>query len=195
MGNVSACDKSTGKSQKITITNDKGRLSKEDIEKMVNDAEKFKKDDEAAADRVRAKNELESYAYQVKQTMDDEKIKDKISDEDKKAVRDKADETISWLDSASSASKEEYESMKKELEAVCNPIMTKMYQAAGALQAVCQVVCQAVCQVELQAPEPVLPQVVALPLEDQPSKKSIKSLIRKILYNYFLKFHHNNFLG
>merc|ERR1719411_2439839 len=63
--------------------------------------------------------------------MDDEKIKDKISDEDKKAVRDKADETISWLDSASSASKEEYESMKKELEAVCNPIMTKMYQAAG----------------------------------------------------------------
>merc|ERR1711870_175960 len=65
------------------------------------------------------------------QTMDDEKIKDKISDEDKKAVRDKADETISWLDNASSASKEEYESMKKELEAVCNPIMTKMYQAAG----------------------------------------------------------------
>merc|ERR1712130_958120 len=106
--NVSACDKSTGKSQKITITNDKGRLSKEDIEKMVNDAEKFKKDDEAAADRVKAKNELESYAYQVKQTMDDEKIKDKISDEDKKAVRDKADETITWLDNASSASKEEY---------------------------------------------------------------------------------------
>merc|ERR1712047_138366 len=98
--NVSACDKSTGKSQKITITNDKGRLSKEDIEKMVNDAEKFKKDDEAAADRVRAKNELESYAYQVKQTMDDEKVKDKISDEDKKAVREKADEVISWMDNA-----------------------------------------------------------------------------------------------
>jgi heat shock protein 1/8 len=129
--NVSACDKSTGKSQKITITNDKGRLSKEDIEKMVNDAEKFKKDDEAAADRVRAKNELESYAYQVKQTMDDEKVKDKISDEDKKAVREKADEVISWMDNSSAASKEEYESMKKELEAVCNPIMTKMYQAAG----------------------------------------------------------------
>merc|ERR1711941_265638 len=82
--NVSACDKSTGKSQKIIITNDKGRMGKEDIEKMVNDAEKFKKDDEAAADRVRAKNELESYAYQVKQTMDDEKLKDKLSDDDKK---------------------------------------------------------------------------------------------------------------
>merc|ERR1711902_70978 len=93
-----------------------------------------------------------------------EKIKDKISDEDKKAVRDKADETISWLDNASSASKEEYESMKKELEAVC------------------QVVCQAVCQVEHQVPEPVLPQVVALLLEDQPFKKSIKSLIQKLFY-------------
>jgi len=129
--NVSACDKSTGKSQKITITNDKGRLSKEDIEKMVNDAEKFKKDDEAAAERVRGKNELESYAYQVKQTMDDEKIKDKISDEDKKKVKDKADEVISWLDNNQSAEKDEFESMKKELEAICNPIMTKMYQASG----------------------------------------------------------------
>merc|ERR1711879_223736 len=79
--NVNAADKSTGKSQKITITNDKGRLSKEDIEKMVNDAEKYKADDEAAADRVKAKNELESYAYQMKQTVEDEKIKDKISDE------------------------------------------------------------------------------------------------------------------
>merc|ERR1711941_189972 len=79
--NVSACDKSTGKSQKITITNDKGRLSKEDIERMVNDAEKFKADDEAAKEKVSAKNELESYAYQVKQSVDDEKLKDKISDE------------------------------------------------------------------------------------------------------------------
>merc|ERR1712066_867441 len=129
--NVSACDKSTGKSQKITITNDKGRLSKEDIEKMVNDAEKFKKDDEAAAERVRAKNELESYAYQVKQTMDDEKLKDKLSDDDKKKVKDKADEIIGWLDANQAAEKNEYEDMKKELEAICNPIMTKMYQGAG----------------------------------------------------------------
>merc|ERR1719463_674607 len=77
--NVSAADKSTGKSQKITITNDKGRLSKEDIEKMVNEAERFKADDEAAKEKVQANNELESYAYQMKQTLDDEKIKDKIS--------------------------------------------------------------------------------------------------------------------
>merc|ERR1719301_232008 len=89
--NVNAEDKSTGKSQKITITNDKGRLSKEDIERMVQEAEKYKAEDESNKSRVEAKNTLESYAYQVKQTMDDEKIKDKISDEDKKAVRDKAD--------------------------------------------------------------------------------------------------------
>merc|ERR1712048_533801 len=86
--NVSACDKSTGKSQKITITNDKGRLSKEDIERMVNDAERFKADDEAAKEKVAAKNELESYAYQMKTTMNDEKLKDKVSDEDKKAIND-----------------------------------------------------------------------------------------------------------
>merc|ERR1712018_625407 len=74
--NVSAADKSSGKSNKITITNDKGRLSKEDIEKMVNDAEKYKADDEKAKDRVQAKNELESYSYQMKQTIEDEKLKD-----------------------------------------------------------------------------------------------------------------------
>merc|ERR1712158_111216 len=70
--NVSACDKSTGNQNKITITNDKGRLSKEDIEKMVNDAEKFKADDDNQREKMAARNELESYAYQVKQTMDDE---------------------------------------------------------------------------------------------------------------------------
>merc|ERR1712177_89615 len=87
--NVSAADKSTGKQNKITITNDKGRLSKEDIEKMVNDAEKYKADDEKVKDRVQAKNELESYSYQMKQTIEDEKLKDKISDDDKKVIKDK----------------------------------------------------------------------------------------------------------
>merc|ERR1711972_1255887 len=126
--NVSACDKSTGKENKITITNDKGRLSKEEIERMVNDAEKFKADDEAAKERVQAKNELESYAYHVKQTLDDEKLKDKVSDEDKKAINDAADKTISWLDTNQTAEKDEFADKKKELEAVVNPIMTKLYQ-------------------------------------------------------------------
>merc|ERR1712088_927150 len=130
--NVSACDKSSGKTNKITITNDKGRLSKEDIEKMVNDAEKYKADDEKAKERVQAKNELESYSYQMKQTIEDEKLKDKISDDDKKVIKDKADETISWLDSNQTAEKEEFEDKKKELEKVCMPIMTKLYQQGGA---------------------------------------------------------------
>merc|ERR1712038_1625113 len=130
--NVSAADKSSGKSNKITITNDKGRLSKEDIEKMVNDAEKYKADDEKAKERVQAKNELESYSYQMKQTIEDEKLKDKISDDDKKVIKEKADETISWLDRNQTAEKEEFESKKKDLEQVCMPIMTKLYQQGGA---------------------------------------------------------------
>merc|ERR1739848_100877 len=128
---VNAADKSTGKSQKITITNDKGRLSKEDIEKMVNDAEKYKKDDEAAAERVKAKNELESYAYQMKQTCDDKEVADKISDEDKETIKNKADEVISWLDNAQAASLEEYQDKKKEIESICTHIITKMYQVPG----------------------------------------------------------------
>ena len=129
--NVSAIEKSTGKENKITITNDKGRLSKEDIEKMVADAEKYKAEDEKQRDRVQAKNGLESYAYQMKQTMEDEKLKDKISEEDKKTVLDKCNEVISWLDSNQTAEKDEYEDKQKELEKIYNPIITKVYQAAG----------------------------------------------------------------
>merc|ERR1712159_508492 len=129
--NVTAADKSTGKSQKITITNDKGRLSKEDIEKMVNDAEKFKADDEAAKEKVQAKNELEAAAYNIKQQLEDEKLKDKVSDDDKKKINDKADEIISWLDNNQTAEKDEFETKKKELDGVTHPIMAKLYQQAG----------------------------------------------------------------
>ena len=129
--NVSAVEKSTGKENKITITNDKGRLSKDDIDRMVSDAEKYKAEDEKQRDRVQAKNGLESYAYQMKQTMEDEKLKDKISEEDKKTVLDKCNEVISWLDSNQTAEKDEYEDKQKELEKVYNPIITKVYQAAG----------------------------------------------------------------
>jgi len=129
--NVSAVDKSTGKENKITITNDKGRLSKEDIERMVNDAEKYKNDDEKQKERISAKNALESYAYNMKQTLEDEKLKDKIPEADKKKILDKCSETIKWLDSNQMAEKEEFDDHRKELENVCNPIITKMYQAAG----------------------------------------------------------------
>ncbi|KAM4665033.1 heat shock-related 70 kDa protein 2 [Discoglossus pictus] len=136
--NVTAVDKSTGKENKITITNDKGRLSKEDIDRMVNEAEKYKSEDEANRDRVAAKNGLESYTYHVKQTVEDEKLKGKLSEKDKELILEKCKEVVSWLDKNQMAEKDEFEHKQKELEKVCNPIMTKLYQggtpgsAAGA---------------------------------------------------------------
>merc|ERR1712121_43067 len=130
--NVTACDKSTGKENKITITNDKGRLSKEEIDRMVNDAEKYKAEDEQQREGISAKNSLESYAFNVKQTAEDDKLKDKISDEDKSLVVTKAKEVLDWLDNNQQAEKEEYDDKQKELEKVCNPIITKLYQSGGA---------------------------------------------------------------
>jgi len=130
--NVSAVDKSSGKENKITITNDKGRLSKEDIERMVREAEKFKSEDDTQRERIQAKNSLESYAFNMKQTIEDEKIKDKISDEDKTSIVDKCKEVIDWLDGNQTGEKDEFEHQQKELEKVCSPIITKLYQSAGA---------------------------------------------------------------
>merc|ERR1712168_1493949 len=107
--NVSAMDKSTGKENKITITNDKGRLSKEDIEKMVNDAEKYKAEDEKQREKISAKNALESYCFNMKSTMDEEKVKSAISESDKKTINDKCDECIKWLDANQTAEKDEFE--------------------------------------------------------------------------------------
>jgi len=129
--NVSACDKSTGKQNKITITNDKGRLSKEDIERMVNDAEKFKDEDDKQKERISAKNGLESYCFNMKTTIEDDKVKDKISDDDKKKISDKCDEAIKWLDANQLGEVDEFNEKQKEVEAVCNPIITKLYQDAG----------------------------------------------------------------
>ncbi|KAF2979501.1 hypothetical protein EK904_014264 [Melospiza melodia maxima] len=129
--NVSAVDKSTGKENKITITNDKGRLSKDDIDRMVQEAEKYKAEDEANRDRVAAKNSLESYTYNMKQTVEDDKLKGKISDQDKQKVLDKCKEVVSWLDRNQMAEKEEYEHKQKELEKLCNPIVTKLYRGDG----------------------------------------------------------------
>jgi len=129
--NVSAQDKSTGKQNKITITNDKGRLSKDDIERMVREAETYKADDESQRERVGAKNALESYAFNMKQTIDDEQVKSKLDESDRKKITEKCDETIRWLESNQSAEKEEFEHQQKDLEAICNPIVKKMYEAAG----------------------------------------------------------------
>jgi len=129
--NVTAIEKSTGKENKITITNDKGRLSKEDIERMVNEAEKYRADDDKQKDRVAAKNSLESYCFNMKSTVEDEKVKDKIPETDRKVVGDKCNDVIRWLDANQLAEKEEFEDKQKELEKVCNPIITKMYAAGG----------------------------------------------------------------
>jgi L1 cell adhesion molecule like protein len=130
---VSAADKSTGRENKITITNDKGRLSKEEIEKMVRDAEKFKDEDDKQKDRISAKNSLESYAFNMKATMEDEKLKDKISAEDKQKVLDKCSEAVRWIDANQLAEKEEFDHQLKDLEKVCTPIVTKLYQGAGGM--------------------------------------------------------------
>ena len=123
-------DKSSGKQNKITITNDKGRLSKEEIEKMVNDAEKYKNEDESQKERVVAKNDLEAYCFNIKSTIDDEKFKSKIEDSERQTIASKCDETIRWLDSNQQAEKEEFEHKKKELEDIFNPIVKRFYQDA-----------------------------------------------------------------
>lgn len=129
--NVSAVDKSTGKENKITITNDKGRLSKEDIDRMVQEAEKYRADDEIQRDRVAAKNSLESYAYNMKSTMEDEKTRGKVSEQERNTVVEKCKEAISWLDNNQLAEKEEYEHHLNELEKVCNPVISKLYQGGA----------------------------------------------------------------
>ena len=129
--NVSAEDKSTGQKNKITITNDKGRLSKEDIERMVQEAEKYKAEDEEHKKKIEAKNGLENYAYNMKNTMNDDNVGGKIDADDKAKISTAVEETISWLDGNQTAEIDEFEDKLKELEGICNPIISKMYQGAG----------------------------------------------------------------
>jgi len=131
--NVSAADKSSGKSEKITITNDKGRLSADEIERMVNDAEKFKAEDDKQKERIAAKNGLESYCFNMKSTLEDEKFKDKIAENDQKTILDRCNDAISWLDGNQTAEVDEFKGKLKELENVCNPIISKLYGQSGGM--------------------------------------------------------------
>jgi len=131
--NVSAADKSSGKSEKITITNDKGRLSADEIERMVNDAEKFKAEDDKQKERITAKNGLESYCFNMKSTLEDEKFKDKIAENDQKTILDRCNDAISWLDGNQTAEVDEFKEKLKELENVCNPIISKLYGQSGGM--------------------------------------------------------------
>jgi len=129
--NVSAKDKNTGKDEKITIKNDKGRLSQEEVDRMVADAEKYKTEDEAQRSRIEAKNALESYVFNMKSSIEDEKVAGKLTEEDKKTVSEKCKEVLAWLDSNQSAEKDEFEHQKEEVEKVCKPIITALYQGAA----------------------------------------------------------------
>jgi len=130
--NVSAQDKSTGNVKSITITNDKGRLSKDEVERLIRDAEKFKDQDELVKKRVEAKNGLEQFVYSVKHTVSDDKLKDKITEDEKKQALDICSSVEAWIQSNPNANVEEFESKKKEVEAVYNPIVTKLYGQGGA---------------------------------------------------------------
>merc|ERR1719301_311800 len=130
--NVSAEDKSTGQKNKITITNDKGRLSKDEIERMVAEAEKYKPEDEDHRKKIEAKNSLENYCYSMRNTLKDSKFEGKVSDEDKEKLNKAIDEAIEWLDANQLAEVEEFTDKLKEVEEICNPVITAMYQAAGA---------------------------------------------------------------
>jgi len=130
--NVSAIEKSTGRENKITITNEKGRLTKEDIERMVSEAERFKSEDEAQAKRIEAKNGLENYAFNVRNSINDEKVKGKLAEADRKTVDTAVEEALRWLEEHAGAEKEEFEERQKALEGIVSPIMTKLYSAGGA---------------------------------------------------------------
>jgi heat shock protein 5 len=130
--NVAAEDKGTGNKNQITITNDKGRLSEEDIQRMVREAEEAAEEDKIAKERVEARNQLENYAYQIRNTInDEEKLGDKITAEDKETIQDAIKQALDWLEENATADKEEYDAEYKRLEKIVQPIFSKIYQAAG----------------------------------------------------------------
>jgi len=125
--NVSAVEKAGGRTEKITITNDQGRLSKEEIDRMVDESEKFKADDEKQKEKIDAKNGLESYCFNIKSTIEDSNIKDKLSESERKMVSEKCNEAITWLERNQTAEVEEFKDKQKELENTFNPIIKKLY--------------------------------------------------------------------
>lgn len=130
--NVRAEDKGTKKSEKITITNDKGRLSQEEIDRMVREAEEFAEEDKKVKERIDARNNLETYVYNMKSSINEkDKLADKIDSDDKEKIEETLKEALDWLDENQSAEKEDFEEKLKEVEAVCNPIIKKVYETTG----------------------------------------------------------------
>ena len=133
--NVTAKDESTGKTNKITITNDKGRLSQADIDRMVSEAENYREEDEKQRERIASRNSLEHYIFNYKQAITDAP-EGRVTQEEKDTVLKKCQEEMAWLDDNTLAEKEEYEHHAEELHKVCSPVMSKIHagaqQSAGA---------------------------------------------------------------
>jgi len=128
---VSALDKTTKILKKITITNDKGRLSAEEIDRMVREAERFSEEDRKIKERVEAKNHLESFAYQMRTSLKEEAIQTQLSDSEKASINEAIDSALSYDENHPNATKEDFEAKQKEIEGVIQPIMTKLYQQGG----------------------------------------------------------------
>ncbi|KAK4384830.1 Luminal-binding protein 5 [Sesamum angolense] len=130
--NVKAEDKASGRSEKITITNDKGRLSQEEIDRMVREAEEFAEEDKKVKERIDARNSLETYVYNMRNQINDkDKLADKLEADEKEKIETATKEALEWMDDNQNAEKEDYEEKLKEVEAACNPIITAVYQRSG----------------------------------------------------------------
>ena len=128
---ITATEKSTGKSNNLVINSDKNRLSKEEIEKKIKEAELFKEEDQRNADKADAKNILENYCYSSKRTLDEEKLKAEFTEEEKTNVLKQMNDTLQWISSNTNATIEEYKSKQKECEDLFNPIMQRVYAKTG----------------------------------------------------------------
>lgn len=128
---ISAADKGTGKSETLTITSEKGRLSEEEIERMVQEAEQFAEQDEAERAKVQARNELEAYLYNLKNSIS-ESLSGKLTEDDQQTLSTTVEDALIWLEDHPAADKDDYDSKQKEVEAIANPIIKKAYESAGA---------------------------------------------------------------
>lgn len=129
---VKAEDKVAKTSQTITISNDKGRLTQEEIDEMIREAEEFAEEDRVVKEKIDAKNKLETYVYNMKSTMaDKEKLAEKLSEEDKEKIEEVLKETLEWLEENVNAEKDDYEEKLKDVESVCNPVIKSVYKKTG----------------------------------------------------------------
>ena len=129
---VKAEDKAAKKSESITITNDKGRLSQDEIERMVKEAEEFAEEDKKVKEKIDARNKLETYIYNMRSTIGDkDKMADKIDSDDKEKIESALKEALEWLDDNQNAEKEDFDEKLKEVEEVCNPVIKQVYEKSG----------------------------------------------------------------